>query len=153
MRAIWRLLGAFWTPPGLNLELLDASCAELWKLPAPLDLNLFSNWTALGLSTGLQAPFEVLLEIFGGPLEAARAEITNRGSSVLPKGLLSATAVHGQRSSRRRMPRHLDSLKTTFENRLYYPRVCQIKQYFICTTPRAADCDSAALPTKLLVAG
>ena len=98
-------MDAFWTPLGLNFELLDAS----WKLPAPLELNLFSKWspsvtwTALGLSTELQAPFEVLLEIFGGPLEAARAAITIRGSSVLPKGLLSATAVHGQRGSRRRM--------------------------------------------------
>ena len=98
-------MDVFWTPLGLNFELWDTS----WKLPAPLELNLFSKWspsvtrTALGLSTELQAPFEVLVEVFGGPLEAARAAIANRGSSVLPKGQLSATAVHGQRSSRRRM--------------------------------------------------
>ena len=106
----WELLGVSWAQLGasriqlgVHWEPLELHLALPTGLPAPLGLHLFSKWppsvtwTALGLSTELQAPFEVLLEIFGGPLEAARAAITNRGSSVLPKGLLSATAVHCQR--------------------------------------------------------
>ena len=55
-----RLLGSpssTWTPLGSSQRHLNSTCFPKWSPSV--------TWTALGLSTELQAPFEVLLEIFG----------------------------------------------------------------------------------------
>ena len=118
--ASWTQLGASWPPLGANLEPLGSHLEPLgcnleplgfnweplgvlldrtWRLRALLSLNLplpnglpVQLGLHLGLPTGLQAEHELLLRILGGPLEAARAAITNRGPFVAPKELQSSTA-------------------------------------------------------------
>ena len=91
----WTQLGASWAPLGANLDALGhllGSTRILLASPLPFQHALI-----------IPSPHELLLRILSGPLEAARAAITNRGSSVLPQGLLSAAAVHSQQNYRRRI--------------------------------------------------
>ena len=139
LKAFSAQLGGSWGALWLNLCALGHFLEPTWSL-------LGASWSRLGRSW---APLGPNLDPLGLHFEPPRPPWVPYGVSWVPFGASGAPL----QLNLEPLGRHLDSLKMAFESQLYYPRVCQLRQYFTCTTPRASKCNRRALSTKLLVAG
>ena len=132
---------------------LGSSCGGLWLNLGALGHFLEPTWSLLGASWSRLgrswAPLGPNLDPLGLHFEPPRPPWVPYGVSWVPFGASGAPL----QLNLEPLGRHLDSLKMSFESLLYYPRVCQLRQYFTCTTPRASKCNTRALSTKFLVAG
>ena len=151
LRASWAALGASWAPLGAHLGAPGDLLGPTWRLSDLTYSFLGAFGTPLGPSNWPpSAPWTPL-----GPCNSPPS------TSWTPLGpsnwRLSATWIPPQRLP---LPSEFfpPALQVLFKCtpsvlQLEYPKGCHCQASSPCTTPRAAEYNSRALPTRLLVAG